>query len=169
MFELNIGNGFLPTSETILLNSDLKSSVQDKIDAIITLANCVVENEGFIAITRQTEILSAKGTPESFSYKTFITYLPQVCEGYSVGLSKSLCKSNGTSMLHFSEYFHDDRLHEDFFGQDKPKERIAALIAKHYILEKHTFLSPGEIEELTKFINEQPSQNESIHKKSLDI
>lgn len=165
MFELNIGYGCLPTDETILLNIDLKSSVQDKIDAINSLANCVVENEGFIAITRQTEILSTKGTKESFSYKTFITYLPKVSDGFSVGLSKCLCKSDGTSMLHFSDNFHDDRLHEDFFGQDEPEKKIAALLTKHYILENLTSLSPEEIEELEKFRAEQLEQNESVLKK----
>jgi len=161
MFELNIGNGCLLASETMLLNSELKSTVQDKIDAINTLANRVVENEGFIAITRQTEILSAKGFRQSFSYKTYITYLSKVSNGFSV----SLCKSDGTEMLHFSDDFNDDRLHEDFFGQDKPEKKIAALVVQHYILEKCETLSPEEIEELKKFRDEQLSQSETINKK----
>lgn len=165
MFELNIGNGSLTTPETMLLNSDQKSNVQDKIDAISTLANCIVKNEGFITITRQTEIVSAKGTPQSFLYQTYITYLSQTTDGFVVALSKSLCKREGTSMLHFSNFIHDERLHENFFGQDEPEKKIVAAITQHYILEKQASLSKEEIEELEKYRDEQLSQSKSIYKK----
>ncbi len=160
-FKLNIGNGKLPTAETMLLNSDLKSSTNDKIDAINTLANSVVENEGYIEITRQTEIISAQGLKHSFSYETYINYLSKVRNGFSVGLFKS----DGTEMLHFSDSFNDDKLHEDFFGQEEPAKKIASLLAQHYILGKRESLSPEEIEELEEFRDKQLSQNEGIHKK----
>ncbi len=161
MFELNIGNGSLPASTTSLLNSNLKSSTLDKIDAIKTLANDLVENEGYISITRQTEIISAKGLRQSISYKTYITYLSEVRNGLNVGLFKS----DGTEMLHFSDSINDDRLHENFFGQDEPAKKISYLLAQHYILEKHDSLSPDEIEELEKFRDEQLSQDKNIHKR----
>ena len=68
MFELNIGNGSIPTSETAVLNSALNTSIQDIIESIKSIADRVVENEGYIGISRQTEIISAKGLKQTISY-----------------------------------------------------------------------------------------------------
>lgn len=160
MFELNIGNGSIPTSETAVLNSTLNTSIQDIIESIKSIADKIVENEGYIGISRQTEIISAKGLKQTISYMTYITYLIESKNGFSV----SLCKSDGKEMLHFRDNFNDDKLHENFYGQEAPATKIAHLLAQHYMLEKQETLSVDDIEELKKFQDELLDQSVKIHK-----
>jgi len=128
IFELNMGNGCLPTSETVLLNEEFNSTVINIVSNIKSLADKLVENEGYILIRKCPKWYLLKDLKKLYN----IIYIPVNKNGLTV----ILCNSNNHEMLRFNDTFHDDKLHEDLFGQKNPSQKIASSLIRHYMIKK---------------------------------
>ena len=119
-------------------------------EAILWISTEIVAHQGYIQITRTTEIISASGLSHNYSYDTYLTYLHKIRNGTTVHLTRS----DGEKMLTFNDNGNDDSLHKDFYGHVYPDEQIAFLLTKHFLQGRRKDLSEEQVQGLQSYMIE---------------